>query len=135
LIVTALGEGGTGLLLLIVPSFVIDLLLGQSVPVAETLVVARITGAALLCVGLACWQMRNDCPSAQRGLLGGVLIYDLGAAAALAYSGAVVGLVGIALWPAVVLHAALGAWCAACLVRNHGPARPSDAKEEPMPHG
>jgi hypothetical protein len=28
------------------------------------------------------------------------------------------GLHGVVLWPAVVLHAAMGAWCVACVRRN-----------------
>jgi hypothetical protein len=48
-------------------------------------------------------------------LLIGVLTYDVGAAVILAYTGLFVNLVGIALWPAVVLHAALAVWCVVCL--------------------
>jgi hypothetical protein len=48
-------------------------------------------------------------------LLTSVLIYDVAAAVILAYTGLFVNIVGIALWPAVVLHAALAIWCVACL--------------------
>ena len=44
-----------------------------------------------------------------------VLIYDVAAAAILTYAALFMGLAGIALWPAVALHGALGVWCVACL--------------------
>jgi hypothetical protein len=116
LIVTALGETGTGLLLLVWPPVLLALLLGVNQASPETTCCARIAGAALLAIGVACWLGRSDTrSSAQLGLLIGVLIYDVAAALILAYTGLFVTLVGMALWPAVVLHAALAVWCALCL--------------------
>ena len=116
LIVTAFVEVGTGLLLLIVPAVPLSLLLGVTEAVPETLFVGRVAGAALLAIGVACWLARSDrYGPAQHGLLIGVLIYDAAAAVLLAYAALGLSLVGIALWPAVVLHAALAGWCAACL--------------------
>jgi hypothetical protein len=112
LIVTALAEAGTGLLLLIVPSIPVALLLGVKEVSAEVAICARIAGAALLSIGVACWFGRFDKGS---GLLTSVLIYDVAAAAILAYSGLFVSLVGIALWPAVLLHAVLAVWCIGCM--------------------
>jgi hypothetical protein len=116
LIVTAFGEVGTGLLLLVLPSVPLALLLGVEGAAPETLFVARIAGAALLAIGIACWLARHDHGRlAQLGLLAGVLIYDVAAAALLAYAGFVLRMVGLALWPAAVLHAALAFWCIVCL--------------------
>jgi hypothetical protein len=122
LIVTALGEAATGLLLLAWPPVLFALLLGVNEPSPETTCSARIAGAALLAIGVACWIGRFDTHgSGQLGLLIGVLIYDVAAAVILAYTALFVNLVGIALWPAVMLHAALAVWCAACLwVKPHG---------------
>jgi hypothetical protein len=112
LMVTALGEGGTGLLLLVWPPGAIALLLGVEQPSPEALVAARVAGAALVALSIACWVGRSDQrSSAQLGLLGGVLAYDVGTAVILAYTGLFVNLVGLALWPAVVIHAALAVWC------------------------
>ena len=87
---------------------------GSSSP--ETTCCARIAGAALLATGVACWIGRSDTQSsAQVGLLIGVLIYDVAAAVILAYTGLYLSLAGIALWPAVVLHAVLAVWCVVCL--------------------
>jgi len=116
LIVSAIGEGGTGLLLLVLPSVLLALLLGVEKAEPETMFVARLTGAALLAIGVACWLGRNDHGRpAQLGLLAALLIYDVAAAALLAYARLAMSLAGIALWPAVVLHAAMAAWCAVCL--------------------
>jgi hypothetical protein len=41
--------------------------------------------------------------------------YDVAAAVILAYAGLSLSFVGVALWPAVVLHAALAVWCVLCL--------------------
>jgi hypothetical protein len=116
LIVTAVAEGGTGLLLLVFPSLPVSLLLGIEQASPEVTVVARIAGAGLLALGIACWAGRNVADrSVQKGLLLGVLIYDVAAAAILAYSGSVQDLAGIALWPAALLHVALAMWCVLCL--------------------
>jgi hypothetical protein len=116
LIVTALCEGAVGLLLLIWPSVALALLLGVDQSAPEGTSCARIAGAALLAIGIACWFGRSDQQSsAQFGLLTGVVSYDVAAVVILAYSGWFSSLAGIALWPAVVLHAGLAIWCAVCL--------------------
>ena len=112
LVVTALSEAGTGLIALVSPGLLLRLLLGVDQASPETDVCARIAGAALLAIGVACWFGRSEADgSARRGLLASVLIYDVAAAALLAYAGLGLGMVGIVLWPAVVIHAALALWC------------------------
>jgi hypothetical protein len=116
LIVTALGEGVTGLALLLLPRGPLALLLGLDQASPEVSISARIAGAGLIAIGVACWIGRSDqMGPSQIGLLSGVLAYDAAAAAILAYTGLFVNLVGIALWPAVVVHAALAVWCVVCL--------------------
>jgi hypothetical protein len=111
-ITTALLEVGTGLLLLFDPTIPLALLLGIGESAPETLLVARVAGIALLALGVACWLARNDGRgAAQFGLLVGILMYDGGAAALLAYAGLGLAMVGWALWPAVVLHTVLAVWC------------------------
>jgi hypothetical protein len=125
LVVTAASEGATGIALLAAPAVVLKLLLGASQPAAPTLATAQIAGAALVTLGISCWLARKDClaPS-QTGLLCGMLFYDSAAALLLALAGVRWQLVGIALWPAVALHSALGVWCLACLAVH---SRPSTA--------
>jgi hypothetical protein len=116
LIVTALAETATGVMLLVTPQLVIAFLLGASLDVPAALVVARIAGAALLSLGCACWLVRNDGPNrAVPGLVAAMLLYNSIAVAVLANAGAGARLVGVLTWPAVALHAALAVWCIACL--------------------
>jgi hypothetical protein len=94
------------------PAIAIALLLDRTEPVPEALMIGRVTGAALLSIGVSCWLAQNDTRSpSQLGLLVGVLFYDLAAAALMGYAGVALNMVGVALWPAVVLHAVLAAWC------------------------
>jgi hypothetical protein len=116
LILTALLEGLTALPLLLLPSLPLALLLGVENATAEALFVGRVLGAALLAIAIACWLASGDPGGpAQRGVVIGVLIYDTGAASLLAYAALGLGLSGVVLWPAVVLHGALTAWCLAGL--------------------
>jgi hypothetical protein len=114
-IVMGIGEGATGLLVLVAPPVLLALLLGIEHPSVETSFVSRIAGAALLAIGVACWLARHDQGHrAQFGLLTGAVVYDVAAAALLAYAGVVLNLVGLALWPAVALHVALTLWGILC---------------------
>jgi len=116
LIVTAAIETATGVALLGMPLLVVSLLLGGLLATPAALVVTRVAGAALLSLGLACWLARDDGQSrAARGLIAAMLLYNAGAVTVLAYAGVGMGLSGIGLWPAVLLHAALAVWCVVCL--------------------
>ena len=115
---TAIIEAATGLGLIAVPAIVVRLLLGAEISGAS-IPLGRVAGAALLALGVACWLARDDRQScAARGLVVAMLIYNVVATAVLAFAGIGLGLYGVALWPAVVLHAAMGVWCVACLRRG-----------------
>jgi len=98
LVVAALGEIATGVALLIVPSLVARLLLGEE-PVGIAMPIARVLGIALIALGLACW------PGPPRV---GMLTYGAGVTLYLAYVGFAGG-GGVLVWPAVGLHAILTA--------------------------
>jgi hypothetical protein len=88
------------------------LLVGAPLEVPSALTVARVAGAALLTLGVACWLARNDTQSrAARGLVAAMVLYNLGVAVILGTVGIQLQPVGVALWPAVVLHAAMTVWC------------------------
>jgi len=113
-IATALIEVGAGLSLVCLPALVIWLLLGVGEPSPEALIVGRVGGAGLLAIGVACWLAHDDRGSrSQHGLLWGMLIYNVGACVMLAIAGLMMRMSGVALWPAVVIHAAMTVWCAA----------------------
>ena len=118
--VTALVEATTGLCLLILPAVLFAVLLGLDPATADAIFVGRLAGAALLAIGVASWMARIDGRTpAQLGLLTGILVYNAAATLLLAYAGAILKMVGILLWPAVVLHAILAVWCFRCLWRTH----------------
>jgi hypothetical protein len=115
LIVTALLEFATGVALLIVPSLVAELLLGDGLTAPPAIVVARVAGVALVSVGVGCWFGRNGERVAQSCLVAGMLIYNLGVPILLLHARIAWSLEGWGLWPAVLLHGGLAAWCIACL--------------------
>jgi len=116
---TAIIEAATGLGLMAVPSVVARLLLGSPLDTSAAVMLGRIAGAALLALGVACWLARDDTQSrAARGLVVAMLMYNLFATAVLAFAGIGLGLHGVALWPAVVLHAVMAIWCIVCLRRS-----------------
>ena len=117
--VTAAIELGAGLALLCCPPATVVLLLGSGLDTSAAVILGRVAGAALLALGVACWLARDDTQSrAARGLVVAMLLYNVATVALLAFAGIGLGLQGVALWPAVVLHAAMAVWCVACLRRG-----------------
>ena len=99
LIFAAVSEAATGVALLIVPSLVGRLLFGAELT-GIAMTVARVTGIALIALGVACWPGTP---------LLGMLTYSAAVTLYLAYVGFAGGMSGILLWPAVVLHVILTA--------------------------
>jgi len=117
LIVTALLEAATGFALAASPSRVVLLLIGSPLDTRPGSVVGRLAGTALLTLGLVCWLARNDQQShVTTGPVAAILFYNVAAATLLAYARLGLGLSGLGLWPAVVLHAAFALWCITCLL-------------------
>jgi hypothetical protein len=100
LIVTAVVEALTGLILLAYPPIAIRLLLGPEITRMSVLI-SRLTGIALIALAVACWPDRN----LSRAFFG-MLTYNALATLFLVYAG-LIGASGILLWPAVALHAGL----------------------------
>ena len=97
LIYAAVAEAATGLALLIVPSLVGRLLLGEDLS-GIAIPVARVAGLGLTALGIACWPGPP---------VVGMLAYGGAVTLYLAYLGFAGGATGILLWPAVALHAVL----------------------------
>ncbi len=93
----AVAEAATGLGLLIVPSPVGQVLLGEQIT-GIAVPLGRVAGIALIALGAACWPGPP---------LVGMLTYSALITLYLAYLGFAGGLAGILLWPAVVLHVVL----------------------------
>jgi hypothetical protein len=122
LLATAIVEIVAGLSMLALPENSLSLLFGVDAVATELQIVSWWVGVALLAIGVASAMARHDGRGlALRGLLVGILIYDVGAAALLAYTGVGMQLAGPALWPAVALHTALAIWCVLCLRAEFAP--------------
>ena len=115
-IVTAMLEAGTGLTLVLSPSVPAAVLVGASLDTDGGLIAARLAGAALVSLGVACWFARNDGQSdAAKGLVSAMLLYNVGAGGVFLYAGMGLGLTGVGLWPPALLHTGLAIWCLGCL--------------------
>jgi hypothetical protein len=98
-------EAATGLVLIVHPSLVSWLLLGE-VGSGAGIVVGRVAGFALLSLGLACWP-GMDSAGVRTSALCALLAYNLLTTLYLAFLGLAGQTVGRLLWPAVALHAGL----------------------------
>ena len=110
LVFAALSEVATGAALLLAPALFGQLLFGVELD-GVAMTVARVTGIALIALGVACWPGTP---------LLGMLTYSAAVTLYLAYLGVTGSSTGLLLWPAVVLHAILTALLARA---------PTDAQE------
>ncbi len=115
---TAIIEALTGLGLIAVPGLVVQLLLNADISGAA-IPLGRVAGVALLALGVACWLASHDAQSrAARGVVSAMIIYNVGAVFVLGAAGLQLQPTGIALWPAVILHAGMAIWCVASLLSH-----------------
>ena len=112
LTVAAVAEAATGAALIVAPSLVGRLLFGaEFTGVANP--AARLTGIALLALGVGCWPGSTA--------LCGMLTYGALVTLYLAYLGVTGEWVGPLLWPAVVLHGILTVLLARELFQSRKP--------------
>jgi len=110
LALAAVAEAAMGLALLVYPPIIVKLLLGLDDLAGAGLVIARVTGIALIGLGVSCWP-------GSTALLG-MLTYSAVLTLYLAGLGFGGAYVGVLLWPAVVLHAVLTALLALAWFKN-----------------
>jgi hypothetical protein len=112
LTVSAVIELGAGAAMMCWPSALSEFLIGVPLEGPGSLTVARVGGAGLLALVVACGWARHDSQSpAARGIVTAMLLYDIAAAVVLAHACIGSGMHGLALWPAVILHTVMAAWC------------------------
>jgi hypothetical protein len=109
LMLAALAEAGTGLILLVYPSIVVRLLFATEIFGSGT-IMSRLAGAALIGLGASCWPATDN-----RRAFQGMVTYSVLAMLLLLYFGVRGEGVGMLLWPGVIVHAILiallgGAW-------------------------
>jgi hypothetical protein len=115
LTISAALEAGTGVTLAVAPSSVALLLLGSPLDSPASGVIGRVLGAALFSLGAACWFAREAQGRATAGLIAAMLMYNIAVVSLLGYARIGSGMSGVGLLPAIILHAAMGVWCVACL--------------------
>jgi hypothetical protein len=113
LTITALAEGAAGLAFAIVPSLLVSILLGTSLKDSSAVLVGRLAGAALMSIAVACWLSRTHTHSSN--MVKAMLGYNIFSSALLIYAGLIEKISGPGLWPAILLHVGLTAWCIASL--------------------
>jgi hypothetical protein len=109
LMLAALAEAGTGVILLAYPPIVVHLLFDAEIAGAGVNM-SRLAGIALIGLGAACWPATDN-----RRAFQGMVTYSALAMLLLIYIGVRNEGVGLLLWPGVVVHAILivllaGAW-------------------------
>ena len=105
--------------MLLLPSQVASLAFGSPLGTPTALVLCRLAGVALLALGVACWLGRSKGKSGTgNALVGAMLLYNAGAVGLFSYAGIGLGIFTVLLWPAVLLHAVMTAWCVSCLRSN-----------------
>lgn len=119
LTVSAFFEAPVGLLLLVVPGIVFPILMGAPLESSSAFVMARLAGAAILALAIACWQARDTGPAAASIAIA-MLFYNVAATAVIGHASIRLGMSSVFLWPVMVLHSVLALWCAFTLwaVRN-----------------
>jgi hypothetical protein len=130
LIVSAVIELAAGSTLLIAPGALTRLLVGVGLDSPEAVLVARIAGAALVAIGLSC-GIDRDPGSPRNGLVTGLSAYNAFVVILLVRAGIVDKMHGLGLWPAIVLHAILLAWCLVRLQSTHETDRESPPGKTP----
>jgi hypothetical protein len=109
-------EIGAGAVLMGFPTAAVKLLLDSPLDSPAGTILGRIAGSALCALGIGCWLARGAARSpAACGLVAGMLFYNVAAVVVFAFAGLGLKLVGVALWPAIILHAAMAGWCIASL--------------------
>jgi len=118
LLFSLVAEGATGLVVILAPGLLAQLLFGADVA-GVGVAYGRVLGMTLLALVIACWPHAG---AASRPALHAVLAYNVLAALYLAWIGFAHRPVGILLWPAVAEHA-LVALLLATRMRDAQPGR------------
>jgi|GEM_PF-730723 hypothetical protein len=108
LLFTALAEIPTGLFLLLSPAIVVRLLLGADFNTVPELVISRVCGAAILCIGIINGMTSRKVPvQSGRVVIAGMTVYNFVTMILLTCSAVQYKVVPLLLF-AILVHAVLG---------------------------
>jgi hypothetical protein len=116
LLVMGVIETIVGVGLLSAPSLLASILLSSPLEGAVGVLVARVGGAALLSLGVACLLALEDAGTRRAtGIITAMLVYNVAVTVLLTYAGVGLGMTSMFLWLVIVVHVALAVWCVVCL--------------------
>jgi hypothetical protein len=102
----------TGLMLILVPTFLPKIVLEISVTDSASIAMSRVTGTAILSIGMICWMVRMEGRSkAGKGIVTGLAIYNALLMMVLAYTIIVQGFSTPGLWAFIFLYSVMAGWC------------------------
>lgn len=103
---TAFFEGFTGLALIAVPKFLVQILFLSNIAALELIVIARIAGAALITIALLCWFAKDSFALLLRLLL----FYNMAVAIIAIYSVTYLGLKSFGITAIIGYHMLFAVW-------------------------
>lgn len=109
-------EGLTGLALMVAPSLIASILLGVSLDGSGAIIIARLAGAALVSLAVACFFSRSSIDAS--GVVKAMLFYNGAATALLLYGVLYYKFQLMGLVPFILLHAGLTVWCIVALAQK-----------------
>ena len=108
---TAVGAG-----LLAAPSLLASVLLHSPLEGTVGVLVARVGGAALLSLGVACLLSLDEAGTRRAtAIIAAMLVYNVAVTVLLTYAGMGLGMTTMLLWLVIVVHVVLAVWCVVCL--------------------
>ncbi len=116
LMLTAILEGATGLILFIAPSFIVSFLLSTKLEETGGIIVARIAVIAIISIAINCWISKSYAKNL--GIMISLLVYNFAVVAVFGYAGIAYGFSGVVLWLVVIAHVGIGLWGALLLKKN-----------------
>jgi len=118
LMIMAVVETLAGAAFLLIPSTAFSTLLNVPLDTPAGLAAGRLAGAAILGLAIACWNARDsERNGAALAVVRAMAFFNVLAAAIIIWAGLRLGIQSLFLWPLMVTHAALGAWCIVLLWR------------------
>lgn len=119
LTVTSIIESAAAVVLLLFPSLFTSLLFGVTLDAPVAVIVARVAGAAIFSLAVACWLVRNDVnKTSAKGLVIAMLFYNTFITLILIYAALFISLSGFGLWPVIVTHTTMSVWCIINLLKK-----------------
>lgn len=108
LFLTAILEGITGIILMLIPQIIVPLLLSSPLEGTGGIISARIAGIAITSLALACWFSKSN--KNNSGVMKSLLFYNFAIIAIFLYTRVTYELTSQFLGLVVVAHIGLGFW-------------------------